>query len=186
MNAYYFLKRFIRLNIRLINKVQLPKAYVCDPLTYLGLKQKHDIYNTLSHYLKHSNTCYNLGLYSKEHSEEGIALLPLLSIPLSFFILEMFKPKLNCEDEIIKENKPYLGCSIRLKPNEGMQIVLIKSDSPAERAGLKVKDIILEIEAKPLKSINEFFAAVGREKGRKRIKVKTESNEIKEIYVVFE
>lgn len=186
MNAYYFFKRFIRINIRLINKVHLPKAYVCDPMTYLGLRRKHDIYNSLSHYLKHSNSMFNFGLNSKEYSEERISLLPLLSIPLSFFILEMFKPKLHCEEEIAKEEKPYLGCSIRLKPNEGMQIVLVKSDSPAERAGLKVKDVILEVESKPTKSINEFFAAVGREKGRKKIKVKTELNEIKEIYVVFE
>ncbi len=75
--------------------------------------------------------------------------------------------------DIPKLKKPYLGCSIRANEDgvQGMKILLIKSDSPAERAGLKPKDIILEINGKPVRNINEYNAAVGSEPGIKKMKI---------------
>lgn len=104
--------------------------------------------------------------------------------------LNTYKNSIKCE-VINNSNLPYLGCSIRLKNNEGMQVVLIKSNSPAESAGLKIKDIILEIDGKIIKSINEYRAAIGYEKGAKIVKIKTVNEftnleEIKEIRIVFE
>lgn len=86
------------------------------------------------------------------------------------FILLVFKKntkKAKCEEFA---SKPYLGCSLRSK-DDGMQIVMIKSDSPAEKAGLMVKDIILEIDGKKISSINEYNAAIGYEANRKKIKI---------------
>jgi predicted metalloprotease with PDZ domain len=118
--------------------------------------------------------------------------LKLLSIPISIFILDLFKEsKLLCETQDESNEQPYLGCSIRQKGDDGLQVVMVKSGSPAERAGLKVKDIIIEIDGKKIESINEYRAAVGNEKGAKLIKIKsikeeTNEEEIKEIRVIFE
>jgi len=75
--------------------------------------------------------------------------------------------------EIPKMRKPYLGCSIRANEDNipGMKVVMIKSDSPAEKAGLKVKDIIVEIDGKPVRNIHEYNAAIGLEANTKKLKV---------------
>lgn len=70
--------------------------------------------------------------------------------------------------------KPYLGCSIRLSEDnqyQGMKILLVKSDSPAEKSGLRVKDIILEIDGKPITSINDYNAAIGSLANKKMLKI---------------
>jgi S1-C subfamily serine protease len=87
----------------------------------------------------------------------------LLGSNTLFFLLNVFKEKKIIKCEGVK--RPYLGCSIRSK-EEGMQIILIKTDSPAERAGLMVKDVILEIDGKKISSINDYNAAIGNDVGR--------------------
>ncbi len=90
-----------------------------------------------------------------------------------------------CETPHMK--KPYLGCSIRLDDEEPklMRIIMIKSDSPAEKAGLKVKDIILEIDGKAIKSINQYNAAVGSDANKKKVKILRKEGE-KDIILEFD
>ena len=53
-----------------------------------------------------------------------------------------------------EEGIPYLGCSIRsLNDQPGMELVLVNSDSPAWHAGLKLGDILLEIDHKTVNNI---------------------------------
>jgi len=65
---------------------------------------------------------------------------------------------------------------------------MVKSDSPAEIAGIRLKDVILEIEGKPINTIHDYNGAVGSEKGKKKVKIqrKVENQEkILEMYVEF-
>jgi S1-C subfamily serine protease len=48
---------------------------------------------------------------------------------------------------------------------------MVKSDSPAEKAGIFAKDIILEIDGMKITSINDYNAAIGSEANRKRLKI---------------
>ena len=170
MNAYYFFKRFVKT----ISKIHLPRAYVCDPKTYFGLGRKKDFYSLFQHYLKNSKSNYNVNELSFLINRTDTSYLKLMAIPISFFVLEMFKTNLSCEEESeVKQSKPYLGCFIRYKPEEGMQIVMVKSDSVAEKSGLKVKDIIIAIDDKPIRSINEYLAALGQGRTRRVFKIKS-------------
>lgn len=122
------------------------------------------------------------------------------SIPLGVFLLNYLskEEKMKCEEmkDFTKDNlssnsdisqfkRPYLGCSIR-KKDEGMQIVMIKSGSPAELKGLLVRDIILEIDGQKITSINEYYSAIGLEKGEKSIKLKKSINQETNEYEVVE
>ena len=93
---------------------------------------------------------------------------------------------LKCSSDLAR---PYFGASIRSTENGvGMLVVMIKSDSPAEIAKLKIKDVILEIEGKPINNIHDYNGAVGSEEGIKRVKImrKVENQEkILEIKVHF-
>ena len=63
-----------------------------------------------------------------------------------------FKNLAFCEDGL-----PYLGCSIRsLNDSPGMELVLVNSDSPAWHAGLKLGDILLEIDHKTVNNIDDY------------------------------
>jgi len=88
-----------------------------------------------------------------------------------FFFSEALNKKFAYCD-IPQKRKPYLGCSIRfIEELNGMRIINVKSDSPAEKAGLKVNDVILEIEGKNILSINDYNGAVGSEAGVKKFKI---------------
>jgi hypothetical protein len=90
-----------------------------------------------------------------------------------FFILSLFSKKKNkmiCE---ASESKLYLGCSLRERIKEpfGLYVISVKSESPAEKAGLKTKDLIVEIDGKRVTSINEYNAAIGTQANKKKFKV---------------
>ena len=93
---------------------------------------------------------------------------------------------LNCSSEL---SRPYFGCSIRTNESGvGMIVVMVKSDSPAELCGIRIKDVILEIDGKPINTIHDYNGAVGSEKGKKKVKImrKVENQEkCLEIYVDF-
>jgi S1-C subfamily serine protease len=93
---------------------------------------------------------------------------------------------IKCHSEI---SRPYLGCSIRsTELGVGMVVIMVKSDSPAEIAGIRLKDVILEIEGKPINTIHDYNGAVGSEKGKKKVKIqrKVDNHEkILEMYVEF-
>lgn len=89
---------------------------------------------------------------------------------LFFFYETLSKKYAFCEAPTKK--KPFLGCSIRyVEELDGMRIINVKSDSPAEKAGLKVNDVILEIEGRKIQSINDYNGAVGSEAGIKAFKI---------------
>ena len=74
--------------------------------------------------------------------------------------------------EIPKKRKPYLGCSIRASDEIGMKIVLIKSDSPAERAGFRLGDTILSIDNHNVNNINDYNVAIGNKDGLKKVTIR--------------
>ncbi len=54
--------------------------------------------------------------------------------------------------------RPYLGCSLRsMIDKEGMMILLVNTESPAWHAGLKVRDIIIEIDGVKVNCINDYY-----------------------------
>ena len=66
------------------------------------------------------------------------------------------------DGEFLSDKKPYLGVSIRaLVDREGMVVMLVNSDSPASKAGLKNGDILLRVDGKPVNSIHDYYAAIG-------------------------
>lgn len=167
-------KRTIRLYLKNIHRAPMPKIYVCDPsvffhffTTFRNTHQKSDSYERNFQLLKSG--------FKNKSSFPNWA--KLLTVPISFFILDLFKGEnLQCSDDFKAPSIPYLGCSIRSK-GDGMQIIMIKSGSPAEKSGLKVKDIITEIEGKAVSSINEYYAAIGMNKGPKKVKVRSVNDE---------
>jgi C-terminal processing protease CtpA/Prc len=71
----------------------------------------------------------------------------------------------NNKNNFLEKKKLYLGCSIRYNEElRGMRIINIKTDSPAERSGLKVNDVILEIDGKEILSINDYKIAINSNK----------------------
>ena len=62
--------------------------------------------------------------------------------------------------------RPYLGVSLRsMIDKPGMMVLLVNTDSPAWHAGLKVGDIILEIDNQKVNNITDYYAAIGTEGG---------------------
>ena len=52
---------------------------------------------------------------------------------------------------------PYVGISIRsLNTEEGMEIVMVNSESPGWHAGLKMGDIILQVDGKTVNNIGHY------------------------------
>lgn len=109
--------------------------------------------------------------------------MKLLSIPLGVLLLkqlldeeESIKCSTNTETDTSDSDimkpivKPYLGCSIR-QNESGMQVILIKSNSPAEKSGLQMKDIITEIDGVKVANIHDYNIAVGFKKGIKKLSV---------------
>ena len=88
---------------------------------------------------------------------------------LFFFYETLNRKYANCAADL---KKPYLGCSIRFNEEfKGMRIINVKSDSPAERVGIKVNDIIVEIDGKRIMSINDYISAIGDDVGEKTFRI---------------
>lgn len=49
------------------------------------------------------------------------------------------------ESRLIKIKKPYLGVEVKQYPGQGIKIISVREDSPAQAAGLKSNDLILEL-----------------------------------------
>ena len=126
----------------------------------------------------------------KDNINDNYDNFKLVFIPLSLLIFKFYQESiLKCDDEIVNLVKPYLGASIT-KVDQGMQIVMIKTGSPAEKAGLKIKDIIVEIEGTKTNSINEYYVSIGNKKGKKKVKFlkfkDEEGYDLSEILINFE
>jgi S1-C subfamily serine protease len=50
----------------------------------------------------------------------------------------------------------------------GMMILLVNSESPAWHSGLKVGDIILEIDGVKVNNINDYYAAMAASNNKKK------------------
>ena len=58
-----------------------------------------------------------------------------------------------CEEN----RRPYLGCSLRsMIDAPGMMVLLVNTESPAWEADMKVGDVLMEIDGKPINLITEF------------------------------
>ena len=61
----------------------------------------------------------------------------------------------------------YLGLSVRsMMDAPGMMILLVNTESPAWRGEMKVGDILMEIEGKPINLINELYDAIADAHGK--------------------
>lgn len=50
-----------------------------------------------------------------------------------------------------QEDRPYLGCSLRsMMDSPGMMVILVNTESPAWHGEMKVGDVLLEIEGRPI------------------------------------
>ena len=74
--------------------------------------------------------------------------------PIKFYNAPIFTTQLAwCEGP----ETPYLGISIRsLNDKPGMEIMLVNTDSPAWHSGLKLGDILIEIEGKQINNIGQY------------------------------
>lgn len=59
--------------------------------------------------------------------------------------------------------RPYLGCSLRsMVDKAGMIILLVNTESPGWQAGLKVGDVLLEIDGVKINNINDYYGALAK------------------------
>ena len=66
------------------------------------------------------------------------------------------------ESSVPNIERPYLGVSLRsMIDKPGMMVLLVNTDSPAWHAGLKVGDILLEIDNQKINNISDYYAAIG-------------------------
>ncbi|RKY33786.1 MAG: peptidase [Candidatus Omnitrophota bacterium] len=70
----------------------------------------------------------------------------------------------------VEDITPYLQRRFRIKEKEGVVIVDIKEDSPAEKSGLERGDVILNIEGNRIKDKEDFRRVVAKIKGKCLIK----------------
>ncbi len=65
--------------------------------------------------------------------------------------------------------RPYLGVSLRsMIDKPGMMVLLVNTDSPAWHAGLKVGDILLEIDNQKINNITDYYAIIGNGSKKRR------------------
>ena len=65
------------------------------------------------------------------------------------------------------QDRPYLGCSLRSMMDQvGMMILLVSTESPAWNAEVKVGDVLLEIDGKPINLIQDYYSSVAGAHGK--------------------
>lgn len=133
-------------------------------------------------YLNQTNKEIDIFNQSKINSE-GIKLILKFYITMTldnliyvFSLLCKKTNKMACQES---QPKLYLGCSFREKLSEpqGLYVLSVKTESPAENAGLKTKDLIVEIEGHSVRSINDYYSAIGSEPGLKKFKILREEKD---------
>jgi C-terminal processing protease CtpA/Prc len=149
----------------------------------------------------------------KDNNKDSLNLINMIYLPIQysfFFFYETLSNKFAyCQSDydndiyndsnnninLLEKKKLYLGCSIRYSEElKGMRIINVKSDSPAEKSGLKVNDVILEIDGKEILGINDYKIAINSNKDNlKNFKIMTIDNKTGEriienikIYLEFE
>lgn len=92
---------------------------------------------------------------------------PQLNIIISPFRL-LTPQKLAWCDPVIEEAKRvYIGLSVRsMMDQPGMMVLLVNTESPAWHADMKVGDILLEIDGKPINKIGDLHGAIAGAHGK--------------------
>ena len=81
-----------------------------------------------------------------------------------YFSFMNYKVNALCDDKDHAE-VPYVGISIRsLIDKPGMTVLLVNSESPAAKGGVKVGDIIVRINGKDVNKIEDYYKAMGNVK----------------------
>ena len=65
----------------------------------------------------------------------------------------------------------------------GMMVLLVNTDSPAWHAGLKVGDVLVEIDGIKINNINDYYSAVAATQSKKKVFVIIRSGDEKRIEV---
>ena len=64
----------------------------------------------------------------------------------------------HCDAGMIDSQRVYLGLSVRsMMDQPGMMVLLVNTDSPAWHGEMKVGDILMEIDGKPINVINDLY-----------------------------
>lgn len=72
-----------------------------------------------------------------------------------------------CDADPNEVKRVYIGLSLRsMMDTAGMMILLVNTESPAWHGEIKVGDILLEIDGKPINVISDLYAAVGNAHGK--------------------
>lgn len=80
--------------------------------------------------------------------------------------LSPFKTQLAFADA--QEERPYLGCSLRsMLDSPGMMVILVNTESPAWHGEMKVADVLLEIDGRPINQIKDYYEAVRNAHGKR-------------------
>ena len=66
----------------------------------------------------------------------------------------------------------------------GMMVLLVNTDSPAWHAGLKVGDILLEIDNQKINNITDYYAAIGNGNKKRHFRIMRNGDE-RELQVDF-
>jgi S1-C subfamily serine protease len=90
-------------------------------------------------------------------------LFKYLCLSLNHFYFMCFLYNTNKDNAFNKLSKPYLGCSLIANTSTflGMRVILVKDDSPASRYGLKVNDVIIQIDGNKVNNIEDYQNAIG-------------------------
>ena len=99
-----------------------------------------------------------------------------------------FVPQAECSAESQSKKLPYLGASIRsLIDKPGMTILLVNSESPAAKAGIKVGDILIKVNGVEVNNIKDYEKAMeGVKKGEKGIVEITRFGETQTFEIIFQ
>ncbi|MDA3864469.1 MAG: DegQ family serine endoprotease [Deltaproteobacteria bacterium] len=77
---------------------------------------------------------------------------------------------------VIQQVNPHLGKALKLKVSRGVIISDVMSDSPAMKAGLKRRDVIVEIDSIKIKSTGQLRNIIAMKGVGKKIKIKVLRN----------
>lgn len=72
-------------------------------------------------------------------------------------------------------NKAFLGVASEKKEN-GLEVTEVSKNSPAEKAGIQTKDIILSVDGKAVTTSQELYEAIGKYKPEDLVKIDIQRN----------